>query len=664
MPFRLFKKIDEGRFASIYKIEDEKGNQYAFKAVPPNKLKYIELDILSRLKCPYIIKTIDPKITSINGEKGIVIELKEYNLTKLNTKDLPYVQLKRIIISAIYGIICMHKKNYLHLDISRSNILYDVSPEGNYTSYLTDFGWSVKCDNAYKGIMSTKIIKYKNTPVEALVSMKETKMRKYSDKSDIWSLGIVILELLGTRFRLDDTEIYIKHLENINDSFIEEKIRLYNNNKMSANEELKLKELLLNMLKINTDDRISSKDITKLNFFNNKNNNKILIFNEECVLNKPKELVFMPYISPLTKKGLIKIREYYLNNSKIHNITIEEYFLCIQTFLRLMSKTIILLTEDELNHIVDKSINLAANYNDRINNKASYKISEELNLEVGYNFYNCSDYLDDLIILNNYIFNFNSDLLGFYNLLDIKKLFIIFREKYNYQYLKRNSIKLNHFLELGMPSSIETDEVNFIKAVDYHEIFEDDNKNSLIVKYKNIEKNFRTDIIDFFENRIIKAYEDDDIDIINIVDRMLNKNNKDIKKIIAKNISKTIQNINEFFDYGIINIDIYNKINDNMIDNKKYILVNDNKKYSLLIKNNKKYIHYYSEKNDSLKKFLNDNSYDYENNFTYGVNTCCQVLEICLIFIIYYNLKTKEKDYHIKCLEYDTIKSIILATLV
>lgn len=662
MPFRLLKKIGEGRFASIYKIEDEKGNQYAFKAVPPNKLKYIELDILSRLKCPYIIKTIDPKITSINGEKGIVIELKEYNLTKLNTKDLPYVQLKRIIISTIYGIICMHKKNYLHLDISRSNILYDVSSEGNYTSYLTDFGWSVKCDNAYKGIMSTKIIKYKNTPVEALVSMKETKMRKYSDKSDIWSLGIVILELLGTRFRLDDTEIYIKHLENINDSFIEEKIRLYNNNKMSANEELKLKELLLNMLKINTDDRISSKDITKLNFFNNKNNNKILIFNEECVLNKPKELVFMPYISPLTKKGLIKIREYYLNNSKIHSITIEEYFLCIQTFLRLMSKTIILLTEDELNHIVDKSINLAANYNDRINNKASYKISEELNLEVGYNFYNCSDYLDDLIILNNYIFNFNSDLLGFYNLLDIKKLFIIFREKYNYQYLKRNSIKLNHFLELGMPSSIETDEVNFIKAVDYHEIFEDDNKNSLIVKYKTIEKNFRTDIIDFFENRIIKAYEDDDIDIINIVDRMLNKNDK--IKIIAKNISKTIQNINEFFDYGIINIDIYNKINDNMIDNKKYILVNDNKKYSLLIKNNKKYIHYYSEKNDNLKKFLNDNGYDYENNFTYGVNTCCQVLEICLIFIIYYNLKTKEKDYHIKCLEYDTIKSIILATLV
>jgi serine/threonine protein kinase len=660
MPFRLLKKIGEGRFASIYKIEDEKGNQYAFKAVPPNKLKYIELDILSRLKCPYIIKTIDPKITSINGEKGIVIELKEYNLTKLNTKDLPYVQLKRIIISAIYGIICMHKKNYLHLDISRSNILYDVSPEGNYTSYLTDFGWSVKCDNAYKGIISTKIIKYKNTPVEALVSMKETKMRKYSDKSDIWSLGIVILELLGTRFRLDDTDIYIKHLENINDSFIEEKIRLYNNNKMSANEELKLKELLLNMLKINTDDRISSKDITKLNFFNN--NNKILIFNEECVLNKPKELVFMPYISPLTKKGLLKIREYYLNNSKIYNITIEEYFLCIQTFLRLMSKTIILLTEDELNHIIDKSINLAANYNDRINNKASYKISEELNLEVGYNFYNCSDYLDDLIILNNYIFNFNSDLLGFYNLLDIKKLFIIFREKYNYQYLKRNSIKLNHFLELGMPSSIETDEVNFIKAVDYHEIFEDDNKNSLIVKYKNIEKNFRTDIIDFFENRIIKAYEDDDIDIINIVDRMLNKNDK--IKIIAKNISKTIQNINEFFDYGIINIDIYNKINDNMIDNKKYILVNDNKKYSLLIKNNKKYIHYYSEKNDNLKKFLNDNGYDYENNFTYGVNTCCQVLEICLIFIIYYNLKTKEKDYHIKCLEYDTIKSIILATLV
>lgn len=672
MPFRLLEKFDEGKFASIYKIEDEKGKQYAFKAVPAEKLKYIEMDILSRLKSPYLIRTIDPKILNFNGRYGIIEELKDNNLSNLNVKDLSYLQLKRIIISAIYGMRCLHRKGYLHLDISRRNILYGKDNEENYLAYLTDFGWSVRCDDAYRGIVSSKVIKYKNTPVEALEPLIKdmSKRRKYSDKSDVWSLGIVILELLGAKFRFTDTGKYIKQLKNITDSYIEEKIRLYNDKKMSNQDELYLKELLINMLKINTDDRISSKDITKLKFF--KSNNRLLNFDEDCVLEKPTEMVFMPYISPNTFLGIKKIKDYYIINSKrLSCITIEEYFLAQQVFLRLMSKSKPYFEEEELKELIDESIYVASNYYDRRTNKANYQIAKELNIEIGYNFYYYSNYLEDLLILNHYLLNGNKELLGFYNLFDIKKLFEYFRNKYNYKYQKRNSVCLYDFLKMEIPNKKDEEEVNFLTALDYHEIIEDNKNVSLVKKYKDVEKDFRTNIIDHFENRIIKLYENENLNIIEIIDNIIDnkkyieKYKKMKKNLLAKNISKTLQKINSYFNYGIVYIDIYGniEINENELS-LTYLIVKKNNRFSLIVNNENKYIHYYSEKNDYLKIYFEKKGLNYENNFEYGINSCCNILELCIIYIIYYNLKNNENDYHIKCLDYDTIKSILLVLMI
>jgi hypothetical protein len=673
MHFRLLEKFDEGKFASIYKIEDQNGQKYAFKAVPAEKLKYIEMDILSRLKSPYLIRSIDPKITSFNNHYGIIEELKDNNLTNLDIKELPYLQLKRIIISAIYGMRCMHRKGYLHLDISRRNILYGKDSEDNYLAYLTDFGWSVRCDDAYKGVMSTKVIKYKNTPIEALEPLVNStlKRRKYSDKSDVWSLGIVILELLGAKFRFTDTGKYISQLKNINDSYIEEKIRLYNNHKMSNQDEIYLKELLINMLKIKAEDRISSKDLTSLKFF--KSSNRLLNFSEDCVLEKPRELVFMPYMSPKTLEGIRKIKDYYLINSqRLNCITLEEYFLAQQVFLRLMSKAKPYLNEDEFQEKITEAKYIASNYYDRRSNKGSYETALDLNSEIGYNFYYHANYLEDLIILNHYLVNGNKELLGFYNLFDIEKLFEYFRKKYNYEYRKRNSLNLEEFLEAPLPNKKEEEEIDFMTALDYHEIFDDDENISLVKKYKNVEKNFRSDIIDHFENRIIKLYEDEDLNIIEIIDKMIDnkkyieKYDKLKKNLLAKNISKTLKNINSCFDYNIIYIDIYGNLEMEDKDFKqKYYIVKNNNLFSLLVKEeDNKMVHYYSEKNSFLKSYLEEKNYTYENNFEYGINSCCNILELCIIYIIYYNLKTDSKDFHIKCLDYDTVKSLLLVLMV
>ena len=221
MSYRLKEKLGEGAFGNIYRLEDKDGNDIAYKVIEAKNLNYIELDIMSRLFSPYLIRTVDPKILDYNGIKGLTRTVKEETLKNLDTKSLPYIQLKRIIISSIYGLRCMHRKGFLHLDVSSSNILYDRDNEENYTAYLSDFGWSARCNNAYQGIISTKVLRYKLTPLEILegetISGYENKVRKYSDKSDIWNMGMVILELLGVTLENYNSEKHIKSIKNIDD---------------------------------------------------------------------------------------------------------------------------------------------------------------------------------------------------------------------------------------------------------------------------------------------------------------------------------------------------------------------------------------------------------------------------------------------------------------
>ena len=657
MRFNLLRKIDQGEFASIYKIEDQNGKEYAFKAVPANKLKYIELDILSRLKSPYLIRTIDPKIVSFEGKYGIIEELKDDNLANLNVKDLAYIQLKRIIISSIYGMKCMHTKGYLHLDISRRNILYSKNKEGNYSAFLTDFGWSVRCDDAYKGIISDKVIKYKNVPLEIL-NPSEKDVRKYSDKSDVWSLGIVILELLGSKFDYKDLD----KMKNINDAYIEEKIRLYNKGKTDKNEELYLKELLVNMLKINPEERISSKDITNLKFFKNKQ--RILNLTQDCVLEKPKEMVFMPYTSYKTQAGIKKINQYYLDSSsKDVNIVIDEYFLAIQVYLRLMSKCPPDCTDSEYEDFINESIEIAKNYYDRSFDNASYKYAKELEDQVGYNFYYFAEYLEDIVILNHFLLTGQKDLLSFYNLFDIKKLFEYFRENYEYNYIKRNAYSLNDFLKFSLPKKKDRTEVDFLSALDYYENIRSDYDDSLVRNYKEYEIEFRKDIIDHFSEDIIRSFKDKDSTIIDKItqDKNLLNEYSDFKRnLVNTNIVKKLKNINPYFDYGYLDsssIDVKDF-------NKEYYIVKKYNKYSLLRIEGKEAVHYYSDLDKELKDYLEIRDYKYINNFNYGINSCCKIIEFCLIYIVYYNLKTGKKDYHFKCFDESTIKSLMLVLMI
>ena len=121
-----FKFIGKGHYSNVYKVEDEDGKKIALKVIKPEELNFIELDILSRLKCPYLVRSIEsqPIIKSNYGE-GISMELKDNSLNNLKIEDISVGQIKRIISCLLNGLKCMHERGFLHLDIKLNNILYD-----------------------------------------------------------------------------------------------------------------------------------------------------------------------------------------------------------------------------------------------------------------------------------------------------------------------------------------------------------------------------------------------------------------------------------------------------------------------------------------------------------------------------------------------------------
>ena len=65
------KLIGKGKFSNVYEVEEDDGFKFALKKIDPSELSLSEIDILSRLKSPYLIRSLGDSITNSNLGKGI-----------------------------------------------------------------------------------------------------------------------------------------------------------------------------------------------------------------------------------------------------------------------------------------------------------------------------------------------------------------------------------------------------------------------------------------------------------------------------------------------------------------------------------------------------------------------------------------------------------------
>lgn len=194
--YRIIKHIGSGSYGKVYKVDDRYGNVFAMKkihvpAISRGERKSIinEISLLKLHKSKYIIKYYDSfyykndiYIISEYAERGDF-----YNYLRklrLRNKKLSNHWICRFLLQVCIGINYLHKNKVIHRDIKASNIYLDK----DFNVKIGDFGIAKPFDK----VMLT------NTCIGSpyYMSPELFKEQQYSEKTDIWSLGCFLYELI------------------------------------------------------------------------------------------------------------------------------------------------------------------------------------------------------------------------------------------------------------------------------------------------------------------------------------------------------------------------------------------------------------------------------------------------------------------------------------
>lgn len=205
------KELGTGTYGKVYRIKGPNGNLFAVKEEieKPNAggiSSINEIDVMFRLVQPnlnqglQILTPLKCDVTSL----AIVMDLATGDLMALFKMNVPLKDRIRIMYEIGYGILFMHDTGILHLDIKAENILYRGSPN-KPISIVSDFGLSQYVDDPKVGrTINRDFVTITYRAPEILAGS-----RIYTSAVDVWSLGILYLEILsnGRKIFTVDTDV-------------------------------------------------------------------------------------------------------------------------------------------------------------------------------------------------------------------------------------------------------------------------------------------------------------------------------------------------------------------------------------------------------------------------------------------------------------------------
>lgn len=265
--YELIEKIGDGNFASIYKAKDINNQFVALKLICKSYYEWdkfeIETKALSIIKNPFVIKFIESNYFDFKGNRYY------YFVTELakggSLKDIIHSVSKNRALSILYDLLDalseLHKIGILHNDLKSENFLFKEN-----SIKIIDFGIThITHQKENKGYIGGD---YRYMAPEVLFD------GVYSKQSDIWSMGVLMLQLLTNSkdspfnsiqdFKSND---HIREL--INSTDIEDSLKLVLINALNVNR--RLRYAAANSFK----KAIQSTIITSKEFINGKKNMRI-----------------------------------------------------------------------------------------------------------------------------------------------------------------------------------------------------------------------------------------------------------------------------------------------------------------------------------------------------------------------------------------------------
>lgn len=203
--YELFEKIGEGGMSVVYKAKDRLLNRYvAIKVLKPEFIKDQKFIESFRRESQAAASLSHPNIVNIFdvGQEGnihyIVMELVEgRTLSELihETGPLPYQRVIELTKQIAAALSVAHKHQIIHRDVKPHNVL--ITSDG--TAKITDFGIA-------KAMNSSTIVDTTGGGIMGSVhyfSPEQARGGYVDEKSDIYSLGIVMYEMLTGRVPFD-----------------------------------------------------------------------------------------------------------------------------------------------------------------------------------------------------------------------------------------------------------------------------------------------------------------------------------------------------------------------------------------------------------------------------------------------------------------------------
>lgn len=215
-PYQIIQQIGKGGMATVYKAYHAAMDRYvALKVVAiqlaedPNFLQRFQQEarLIARLEHPHILPVHD--FGEANGVPFMVMRFLEAGTLKerITTEPLTLAEVDRIFCQLADALQYSHDHGVIHRDIKPSNAMLDKRGD----VFLTDFGVAKMVEGASQ-VTATGTI----TGTPAYMSPEQAQGKKIDHRSDIYSLGVVLYEMLTGRVPFEaetPMAVIFKHIQ-------------------------------------------------------------------------------------------------------------------------------------------------------------------------------------------------------------------------------------------------------------------------------------------------------------------------------------------------------------------------------------------------------------------------------------------------------------------
>jgi hypothetical protein len=216
--FKVLDKLGQGGMAVVYRVQDVHGDIYALKvphahvfSVPEYRERFIrEAEIIKKLHHPGIVRMYDYSLGENYSIPYICLEFVVGQSLKAFMEKNPVLPIKRvarIIIDVSSALGYAHEKGIVHRDIKPENIM--ISKKNDVK--LMDLGIARSTES--KTLTATGMTL--GTPYYLAPEQVESKL--VDCRADLYSLGVVLYEMLTTKLPFDSEEPINVVIMHIND---------------------------------------------------------------------------------------------------------------------------------------------------------------------------------------------------------------------------------------------------------------------------------------------------------------------------------------------------------------------------------------------------------------------------------------------------------------